>query len=302
MKHFISVLFILFLLILSGCGTIFGGRISSCQRQKPAPGQPKRQIRPAALAADIAGGLFLYEIPTLVDFLDGGVYKPCGNDSINDVIIHKDEHKSDSIAQQGLAERVGSRTISISTDAMQYIMPQPNINIEYAWNRMAIGLYGGIIRPDFGTEVNTFANGQYTLPGNVYYGKAFKLYFKYYDSRKPNRYWCAQLICKPEWYNNQSFMDMPQEELRAYYTMNEICTVWGLDLLRGHELAGKNIVHVDFFYGIGIHDRMRTYTVTSSNTAYPYYGYMQLGTFKGYIMYPTPVIGLKLGFNYSRKR
>lgn len=60
-------------LILSGtgCGTILGGKITDCQKTKPATG--KRQIRPVALVVDLACG----GVPTLVDFLDGAIYKPC---------------------------------------------------------------------------------------------------------------------------------------------------------------------------------------------------------------------------------
>jgi hypothetical protein len=63
----------LILIMCSGCGTILGGKITACQKTKPAPGQPKRQIRPAALIGDIAAGGWC----TVIDFIDGGIYKPC---------------------------------------------------------------------------------------------------------------------------------------------------------------------------------------------------------------------------------
>ena len=60
-------------LSMSSCGTVFGGRISECQKTKPAPGQPKRQIRPFAVVGDLlTAGVWL-----IVDFVDGGIYKPC---------------------------------------------------------------------------------------------------------------------------------------------------------------------------------------------------------------------------------
>lgn len=65
-------------ILFSSCGTIFGGRISACQKTKPAPGQMTRQIRPAALTFDLISCIGLAGIiGTIIDFADGGIYKPC---------------------------------------------------------------------------------------------------------------------------------------------------------------------------------------------------------------------------------
>jgi len=58
---------------LSSCATVFGGRVSECQRTKPAAGQPTRPIRAGALVADI----LLFWPGTIVDFATGAIYKPC---------------------------------------------------------------------------------------------------------------------------------------------------------------------------------------------------------------------------------
>ena len=58
---------------LSSCATVFGGQVSACQRTKPAPGQPAREIRAGALIADIV----LFLPGTIVDFATGAIYKPC---------------------------------------------------------------------------------------------------------------------------------------------------------------------------------------------------------------------------------
>jgi len=58
---------------LSSCATVFGGRVSECQRTKPAVGQPTRPIRAGALVADI----LLFWPGTIVDFATGAIYKPC---------------------------------------------------------------------------------------------------------------------------------------------------------------------------------------------------------------------------------
>ena len=57
---------------LSSCATVFGGRVSTAQRTKPAAGQPARQIRAGAMIADIL--LFLPGLA--VDFATGAIYKP----------------------------------------------------------------------------------------------------------------------------------------------------------------------------------------------------------------------------------
>ena len=41
-----------FALMFQSCATVFGGHISECQRTKPAPGQPTREIRPTVRIFD----------------------------------------------------------------------------------------------------------------------------------------------------------------------------------------------------------------------------------------------------------
>jgi len=59
---------------LSSCATVFGGKVSQCQRTKPAKGKPARGIRAGALIADI----LLFWPGVIVDFATGAIYKPCG--------------------------------------------------------------------------------------------------------------------------------------------------------------------------------------------------------------------------------
>lgn len=66
-------------LFLQSCATVFGGRITECQRHKPAPGKPRRSIRPVALAADI---VLLGAIGVGIDFLTHAIYRPCGKDVV----------------------------------------------------------------------------------------------------------------------------------------------------------------------------------------------------------------------------
>lgn len=58
---------------LSSCATVFGGRVSECQRTKPAAGQPARQVRTVALIANV----LLFWPGAIVDFATGAAYRPC---------------------------------------------------------------------------------------------------------------------------------------------------------------------------------------------------------------------------------
>lgn len=59
----------------SSCATVFGGRVTDCQRTKPVTGEPSREIRVAALILDIV----LFWPGAIVDFATGAIYKPCTN-------------------------------------------------------------------------------------------------------------------------------------------------------------------------------------------------------------------------------
>jgi len=61
--------------MMSSCATVFGGRVSECQRTKPAAGEPARAIRGGALVADI----LLFWPGAIVDFATGAIYQPCDN-------------------------------------------------------------------------------------------------------------------------------------------------------------------------------------------------------------------------------
>gem|GEM_PF-378683 len=75
MKKKISQILAMLLLavLFSSCATVLGGRITACQRTIPAPGQPSREIRGAALIADIV----LFWPGAIIDFATGAIYRPC---------------------------------------------------------------------------------------------------------------------------------------------------------------------------------------------------------------------------------
>ncbi len=74
-KVILSISVVAVLMSNAGCGTIFGGHISDCQKHKPANGS--REVRVAAFVGDLfTGGLWV-----IIDFADGGMYKPCADNT-----------------------------------------------------------------------------------------------------------------------------------------------------------------------------------------------------------------------------
>lgn len=76
MKKIIIISLSLILILNSGCATVFGGRISECQKHSPLPDEPNRSIRAVPLIFDI---LFfpIGLIGLAIDFSNGGMYQPC---------------------------------------------------------------------------------------------------------------------------------------------------------------------------------------------------------------------------------
>lgn len=77
MKKNIIILFLgVSILLNSGCATVFGGRISDCQRHAPIKGEHKRSLRAVPLIVNIMMmpvGL----IGLAIDFSNGAIYQPC---------------------------------------------------------------------------------------------------------------------------------------------------------------------------------------------------------------------------------
>ena len=75
-KKILNVLAILTVAVLmSSCATVFGGKVSECQKTKPVAGEPSRDVRVGALVADI----LLFWPGAIIDFATGAIYKPCNN-------------------------------------------------------------------------------------------------------------------------------------------------------------------------------------------------------------------------------
>ena len=70
----IYALVLLTALALNSCATVFiAGNDSTCQKTKPAEGQPQRDVRVGLLILDI----LLFWPGAIIDFATCEIYKPC---------------------------------------------------------------------------------------------------------------------------------------------------------------------------------------------------------------------------------
>ncbi len=67
------ILIIAVCILSSSCATIFGGKITHCQKTKPLPGNESRQIRIVPFIFDLWNPIIFLTI----DFATGAIYKPC---------------------------------------------------------------------------------------------------------------------------------------------------------------------------------------------------------------------------------
>jgi len=76
-KGFVLAVVLLVAVISSSCATLFYGKITECQKTKPATGQPSRALRVLPFVLDCTGLAIGNPVPFVVDFLTGAIYKPC---------------------------------------------------------------------------------------------------------------------------------------------------------------------------------------------------------------------------------
>lgn len=202
----------------------------------------------------------------------------------------------------------GLALFTVSTDLAQYFLGQPNIDFEYHVSyHNAFGVNLGYVSPCLLYAENPMATGgQYTDPGTVYNGAAIRIYYKYYPGHFHKSYWEVQGVYKNLSYNNTGFDDEYEEgAIRNVYNMNEKETVLGIELIHGNRITREgDKFYADIFYGGGIHQRNRAYQIYSQTLMVsPGADYQNLvmatpGYYTSVLNLVTPVIGIKLGWNY----
>ncbi len=202
---------------------------------------------------------------------------------------------------------------SVTTDLLQYFLLQPNVGIEFrVLPLFNVGSNFGLVYPSPLFTVNPLANGQFTYPGTVYSGYALRVYVKLFISRKQKGFFSFQGVYKSLHFNNLSCSDMYGDAYGNTYNLNEQTTTIGLDILYGTQLTKiDNTVDVNMFFGWGIHNRNRNYTVT--NQAFGNFGQpppyesqgrpiAYNGNYSESLVLFTPVLGLRFGFSYVKKK
>jgi hypothetical protein len=90
------------------------------------------------------------------------------------------------------------------------------------------------------------------------------------------------------------------------YTMSERANTFGLDFLHGNEFNPfSKYFDIDLFYGLGVHERFRNYNISNQS----YFGFINPsnsdiaydGNYTNVLTIVTPVVGLRVGFNYVKK-
>lgn len=200
-----------------------------------------------------------------------------------------------------------NKWFSIYNEPMDnFFCESANIGIEYPiCRRITLGINFAVSQPQSDYYVNPLSSAQANWPGTIYYGYAWRFNCKLFDKNKAARYTAFQFVVKSLWYRDVEFYDQPSEygDNGVYYTRNEDETVFGLDIVRGHEYS---IIHdailIDYYYGIGFCNKLRhidTWDISS-----PFigavddisYGY----SFQNKIL-PTPILGIRIGFNFYKR-
>ncbi|HXB13398.1 MAG TPA: hypothetical protein VNZ45_15530 [Bacteroidia bacterium] len=227
------------------------------------------------------------------------------------IIIFQQNKPDTSHSQKGYYHGEGNYIegdyFLLNTDLAQYPLAQPNLGIEYRHNKFAWGINFGVIYPDPLFNVNPLANGQYIWPGTVYYGDAIRVYWKIFTNpNKPANYFSLQAEYAYVWYNGASFLDLPNNMLTVNYTMNETANIAGFDIIHGHEFESFKVMGLDVFYGVGLHFKVRNYSVVSENvttscSSIPAYVTPDVGSYKSVLTIPEIIFGVRFGFNFLHR-
>lgn len=305
----VSILLIIISTLFSGCGAIFGGHIGECQKHGNIPGTPARKIRPVALAFDILTLPFMV-IALPVDFATGGIYKPC---SLPIEVVDSLDKRKEQLQQKTSGR---DKFLSIFNDPTQGLFCEDlNIGIEHPFTKnFTAGFDFATVHPIGMFYVNPISPSQRDWPGTVYYGNDFKLEFKFFTNKKPSTYTGINIEYKHLWYNNVPFVDVAPNgsDSQIYtYTRDEKENVFGIDFIYGHEFAlCKKLIMIDYFFGFGLRAMYRHINTYASKEYLGHLGGLPLPfddfTTNGYSSttngLPTPILGIKIGFNIFRKK
>lgn len=191
---------------------------------------------------------------------------------------------------------------ALYTDVLLNLLNENNIGVEVKFNpRFSVGASYHRIEPSFHFGNHLFIANHDEFPGRVYEGWGLKANVKYFLERKENYYIQASLKYKVLHYDSARFFDGDGDKGSTEFTrINENATLFGTDLLLGYEIIFLRHVYFDVFGGLGYRFRSRKYTTiyTTNKGITPAPPYGDYWVHQNYI---SPVLGLKLGFCFTKK-
>ncbi|MFI5141057.1 MAG: TPR end-of-group domain-containing protein [Bacteroidia bacterium] len=210
-----------------------------------------------------------------------------------DILLREAKAKSD---QYDLDHPTVRNHLTFSVNLIQLPINELGIYIDYYFSkRHSIGFNIASIYANSIFHVNIFSGDQGTYPGAVWNGVVGRINYKNYFSENKRSYICFQILYKTLSYRNQTFINAQGDNANTF-TRSEDAFLCGLDCMYGYHVGRPSFkFNLELFFGGGLRYRERNYTTLSSDASY-YSSPEKLGAFHVSQMYPTIVIGLKVGF------
>lgn len=198
---------------------------------------------------------------------------------------------------------------ALFTDVVLDVLNEKNIGFEVKTNPLiCLGASMSFIKPFEGEFLflhkDVFIANQEFNPGRVYNGFSVKAILKWYAFKKSNQYLGVNPIFKKGEYDTSCFSTGNKESYISFCRANERASFLGVDFLYGVELLMLKYVYMDFFAGLGYRHRTRDYTTYESR--YGQYSshntpLQPLGTFTVQNDYISSIVGIKMGFCFTKK-
>lgn len=120
--------------VVSGCATLYGGKLHPSQTTKPAPGEPRRKIRWGMFVADLLGlQAALCSIP--IDFLTKAIYRPVLSDSVRSAQVQANRREKRYVS-------VGANPLPLINNAAELIS-EIRFHPAFGFRASALRSWGG---------------------------------------------------------------------------------------------------------------------------------------------------------------
>lgn len=199
---------------------------------------------------------------------------------------------------------------AIHIDMALNILNEKNVGAEIRLShKISVGATYARVLPSYYLSDHIFVASHHHFPTRIFDGFAFKGFVKcYFENNnyknKNNDYYIqfTALFKNAGYGYNYVFDGAGDKGSLTSERTNETAKIYGAYLTVGQEMILAKYAFIDLFFGLAYRYRIRNYT-TISSVATKYWGSPEpLGTFTVHQHYFAPVIGLKLGFCYQKKK